>query len=115
MVFCQLSEEKQNISPCNKAKNMSPYKIGIIANLIKIKSTEALSILSIFTDNATGLLILQRTHFHSLTFKNFPRVIPLPTAHFIIISNAIPTGFARNLHKETPKNTSHLLFYKRNK
>lgn len=115
MVCCQLSKGKQKISLCNKDKNMLPYKRGIIANLIKIIVTKALSILSISTDNATGLLILQRTHFHSLTFKNFLRVITLPTAHFIIISNAIPKGFARYLHKETPKNTSHLLFYKRNK
>ena len=94
---------------------MLPYKIGIIANLIKIIRTEALSILSITIDKATGLLILQRTHFHSLIFKDFLRVITIRTAHFIIISNAIPTGFVKYLHKETPKNTSNLLFYKRNK
>jgi len=82
---------------------MLPYKMGIIANLIKIIHAEVLSILSIFTDNATGLLILQRTHFHGLIFKNFLEIIMLPTACFIIISNAIRTGCARHLHKETPK------------
>lgn len=77
---------------------MSPYKTGITAHLIKIRHAETLEILPIFTDNATGPLILQRTYFHETiaSYLNFLSVTRLTIVCSIIISDAFPTGCARH-------------------